>query len=70
MDFKFDWGDEVCVVESAPGGLQAGEKGSVCGMRHVGDTNLYVVEFSEGINRDRRGLLRVNRPISYLFRGR
>jgi hypothetical protein len=49
MNFKYDWGDEVLVLEQAPEKLRRGQRGSVCGMRQLEGVNLYLVEFSDGV---------------------
>ena len=46
--FKYNWGQEVLVIKSAPADIHPGRKGSVCGLRELGSRNLYLIEFSDG----------------------
>jgi hypothetical protein len=46
--FKFDWGQEVRVVATAPLNTRPGQAGSVCGMREQDRKLLYLIEFSDG----------------------
>ena len=46
--YKYDWGQAVRVVTTAPANMRPGEGGSVCGIRELDDDRLYLVEFSNG----------------------
>lgn len=46
--YRYDWGQAVCVITTAPDSMRPGEGGSVCGMRETGGDRLYLVEFSDG----------------------
>ena len=46
--FKYDWGQEVRAISTAPVDMRPGKAGSVCGMREIGFNRLYLVEFSDG----------------------
>lgn len=48
MKFKYDYGDEVRVVNDAPKALRPGEAGAVCGMRQVEGIRFYTVEYPDG----------------------
>jgi hypothetical protein len=48
MSFKFDHGDAVRVVGTAPLQLQPGLAGSVRGMRELEGERIYIVEYSDG----------------------
>lgn len=47
-NYRYDWGQAVCVTMTAPDNMRPGEGGSVCGMRETDDDRLYLVEFSDG----------------------
>jgi len=47
-NYKYDWGQTVRVIASAPKEMRPGELCSVCGIRALDGDNLYLVEFSEG----------------------
>jgi hypothetical protein len=47
-NFIYDWGETVRVVMTAPEELRPGQVCSVCGMREMEGTNLYLVEFQNG----------------------
>lgn len=47
-NYKYDWGQAVRVIATAPGNMRPGEIGSICGMRGADDYRLYLVEFSDG----------------------
>jgi hypothetical protein len=46
--FKYDWGQDVRVIATAPAELHPGRLGSVCGMRELECHRLYLVEFADG----------------------
>ena len=46
--YKYDWGQAVRVVTTAPEDMRPGTGGSICGMRNTNDDRLYLVEFSDG----------------------
>lgn len=46
--YKYDWGQAVRVVTTAPKDMRPGEAGSVCGIRAMDSVRLYLVEFSDG----------------------
>ena len=46
--YKYDWGQAVRVITTAPVNMRPGKGGSVCGMRKLDDDRLYLVEFSDG----------------------
>ena len=46
--FKFDWGEEVRVVVTAPSNMRPGQFASVCGMREMKGSRVYTVEFGDG----------------------
>ncbi|MEI9961403.1 MAG: hypothetical protein WDM76_09845 [Limisphaerales bacterium] len=47
-NFKFNWGQAVRIVTTAPENMRPGQAGSVCGMRKLDTDNLYLIEFSDG----------------------
>lgn len=47
-DYKFEHGQDVSVVMTAPANFRPGALGSVCGMRQFEGQNLYLLEFSDG----------------------
>lgn len=47
-NYKYDWGQAVRVVMTAPENMRPGKEGSVCGMRMSGNERLYLIEFSDG----------------------
>ena len=47
-NYKYDWGQTVRVLMSAPKEMRPGEVCSVCGIRESESDDLYLVEFSEG----------------------
>ncbi len=48
MDNKFEHGQDVYVMASAPKNFRPGTIGSVCGIRQFEGQNLYLLEFSDG----------------------
>jgi hypothetical protein len=46
--FKYEWGEEVFVIVTAPANMRPGQQGSVCGMREFNTSRYYLVEFSDG----------------------
>ena len=47
-EFKYDYGDVVRVLTTAPSKYSPGKIGSVCGRRNVEQERLYLVEFANG----------------------
>lgn len=46
--YKFEHGQDVSVVVTAPANFRPGTLGSVCGIRQFDGQNLYLLEFPDG----------------------
>jgi hypothetical protein len=46
--FKYNWGQKIRVIATAPVNMRPQQTGWICGMRKFEGSCLYLVEFSDG----------------------